>query len=152
MYCTIINVWSSKCMTWCACPLCFSRIYLIKLTFCRVKYVLCLLWLSTEISHSKKLSCAFCNIIRGIETTTTSQKYLKQEIRAGLDLIQKLCSQLGAGTRSRIQARLSRMNIYYARTSKLVSDFLYLELFSSHFGPAWLAENWEPGRLGSVVN
>ena len=92
MYCTIINVWSSKCMTWCACPLCFSRIYLIKLTFCRVKYILCLLWLSTEISHSKKLSCAFCNIIRGIETTTTSQKYLKQEIRAGLDLIQKLYS------------------------------------------------------------
>ena len=34
---------------------------------------------------------------------------------------------LGAGTRSRIQARLSGMNIYYARTSKLVSDFLYLE-------------------------
>ena len=35
--------------------------------------------------------------------------------------------EVGAGTRSRIQARLSGMNIYYARTSKLVSDFLYLE-------------------------
>ena len=34
---------------------------------------------------------------------------------------------LGAGTRSRIQARLSGINIYYARTSKLVSDFLSLE-------------------------
>lgn len=77
-------------MTWCACPLCFSRIYLIKLTFCRVKYAFCLFWLSTEISHSKKLSCPFCNIIRGIETTTTSQKYLKQEFRAGLYIIQKL--------------------------------------------------------------
>ena len=32
-----------------------------------------------------------------------------------------------AGTRSRILVRLSGMNIYYARTSKLVSDFLYLE-------------------------
>ena len=34
---------------------------------------------------------------------------------------------VGAGTRSRIQARLSGMNIHYARTPKLVSDFLYLE-------------------------
>ena len=34
---------------------------------------------------------------------------------------------LGAGTRSQFQARLSGMNTYYARTSKLVSDFLYLE-------------------------
>ena len=34
---------------------------------------------------------------------------------------------LGAGTRSRIQARLSGMNTYYARISKLVSDFLYLK-------------------------
>ena len=34
---------------------------------------------------------------------------------------------LGAGTRSRIQARLTGMNNNYARTSKLVSDFLYLE-------------------------
>ena len=31
------------------------------------------------------------------------------------------------GTRSWIQARLSGMNIYYARTSKLVSDFLSLK-------------------------
>ena len=35
--------------------------------------------------------------------------------------------RIGAGARSRIQARLSGMNVYYARTSKLVSDFLYLE-------------------------
>ena len=35
--------------------------------------------------------------------------------------------EIGTGTRSRIQARLSGMNIYYARTSKLVSDFLSLE-------------------------
>ena len=34
---------------------------------------------------------------------------------------------LGAGTRSQIQARYSGMNIYYTRTSKLVSDFLSVE-------------------------
>ena len=34
---------------------------------------------------------------------------------------------IGAGTRYRIQASLSGMNIYHARTSKLVSDFLSLE-------------------------
>ena len=37
-----------------------------------------------------------------------------------------------AGYRSRIQARLPGMIIYYARTSKLVSDFLSLERFLAH--------------------
>ena len=30
--------------------------------------------------------------------------------------------------------------------------FVPRTVFCSHFGPARLAENWEPGRLGSVVN
>ena len=41
--------------------------------------------------------------------------------------LKKLC-RLGAGTISPIQARLSGINIYYARTSKLVLDFLSVEL------------------------
>ena len=55
---------------------------------------------------------------------------------------------LGAGTRSRIQARLSRMNIHHARTSKLVSDFLYLERSLVHNSahaahvPARLQASW----------
>ena len=55
---------------------------------------------------------------------------------------------LGAGTRSRIQARLSGMNIYHARTSKLVSDFLYLEWSLVHNSahaahvPAQLQASW----------
>ena len=55
---------------------------------------------------------------------------------------------LGAGTRSRIQARLSGMNIHYARTSKLVSDFLSLERSlvtnSAHAAhvPARLQASW----------
>ena len=57
-------------------------------------------------------------------------------------------SLLGAGTRSRIQARLSGMNIYHARTSKLVSDFLYLERSLVHNSahaahvPARLQATW----------
>ena len=45
----------------------------------------------------------------------------------GSSLVLKSPYMVGAGARSRIQARLSGMNTYYARTSKLVSDFLYLE-------------------------
>ena len=57
-------------------------------------------------------------------------------------------SLIGAGTRSRIQARLSGMNIYYARISKLVSDFLSLEWSlvtnSAHAAhvPALLQATW----------
>ena len=56
--------------------------------------------------------------------------------------------RIGAGARSRIQARLSGMNIYYARTSKLVSDFMYLERFLVHNSahaahvPARLQASW----------
>ena len=55
---------------------------------------------------------------------------------------------LGAGTRSRIQARLSGMNIYHARTSKLVSVFLYLKRSLVHNSahaahvPARLQASW----------
>ena len=49
--------------------------------------------------------------------------FRKQEI----SYIKKFHVTLGAGTRSQIQARLSGMNTYYARTSNLASDFLYLE-------------------------
>ena len=43
---------------------------------------------------------------------------------------------VGVGTRSQIQVRLSGMNISYARTSKLVSDFLYLERSLVHTWPS----------------
>ena len=64
---------------------------------------------------------------------------------------------VGAGTRSRIQARLSGMNIHNARTSKLVSDFLSLEWAlvtnSAHAAhvPARLQATWaELARRGGL--
>ena len=71
------------------------------------RYALATLWLYDIDITPFHQNCVFKLLISSFNMNSLQAKYFT----------------LGVGTRSQIQARLSGMNIYYARTSKLVSDF-----------------------------
>ena len=83
-------------------------------------------WLSTAIQTEKAtiqlLILTVCNILFKFFCDLRNGSHL---LPFDYEVVESC--QLGASTRSQIQARPSGMNIYYARASKLVSDFLSLE-------------------------
>ena len=83
-------------------------------------------WLSTAIQTEKAtiqlLILTVCNILFKFFCELWNGSHL---LPFEYEVVESC--QLGASTRSQIQARLSGMNIYHARTSKLVLDFLSLK-------------------------